>query len=47
MQTWNDVTADASVREALYLYSGLSYFTVPTAKIIVKNYDYMLGFIGF
>ena len=47
MQTWADVQADVSVREAIYLYSGLSYMMQPTAKLMVDGYDmpkYITGF---
>ena len=47
MQTWAEVTSDDSVREALYLYSGLSYILQPSLKLVNDSYSVPLYYTGF
>ena len=47
MQTWDQVAADASVSEALHLFSGLAYITHPTFELVNANTVVSPIYLGF
>ena len=47
MLTWEDVETDDTIREGLYLMSGMAFITAPPLRVVFEGYNISNAYAGF